>query len=69
MERVTGQLLKKILLSQPESCADYFELQIEKQRVKHYWRVYLEINSTQAGTLLPYVALIRALESLIDNKL
>ena len=69
MERVTGQLLKKILLSQPETCADYVERQIEKQRVRQYRRLYQEINSTQAGVLLPYVALIRALESLIDNKL
>jgi glutamate dehydrogenase len=68
MERVTGQLLKKILLSQLKTCADYFELQIEKQRVKQYRRVYQEINSTQPGVLLPYVALIRALESLIEDK-
>ena len=64
-----AQLLKKILLSQPETCADYVERQIEKQRVRQYRRLYQEINSTQAGVLLPYVALIRALESLIDNKL
>jgi glutamate dehydrogenase len=67
IERVTGQLLKKILLSQVETCADYFELQDEKQRIKQYRRVYLEIKSTQPRVLLPYVALIKALENSIED--
>jgi glutamate dehydrogenase len=68
MERVTGQLLKKILLSQLKTCADYFEGQFEKPRVKQYWRVYLEIKNAQPSVLLPYVALISALENLIEDK-
>ncbi len=67
LERVTGQLVKKILFSQLESCANYFELQIEKQRIKQYWRVYQEIKNAQPRVLLSYVALIRTLENLIEN--
>jgi glutamate dehydrogenase len=65
MERVTGQLLKKILLSQLETCADYVERQLEKPRVKQYWRLYQEIKNVPPSTLLPYVTLITALENLL----
>jgi glutamate dehydrogenase len=68
IERVTGQLLKKMLLSQLENCTDYVERQLEKQRVKHYWQLYQEIKNVQPSTLLPYVTLITALENLLEDK-
>lgn len=67
MERVTSQLVKKILLSQVRTCSDYLELPVEKQRIKQYRRIYLEIKNSLPINLLPYVALIRALENSIDG--
>jgi glutamate dehydrogenase len=67
MEWVTGQLLKKILLNQGESCSDYIAFHIEKQRAKQYWRVYQEIKTAQPRVLLPYVILISTLKNLIDD--
>jgi glutamate dehydrogenase len=66
MQRVTGQLLKKILASQIKTCANYFELQSEKQKIKRYWRLYLEIQNTQPINLLPYIALVRVMGNLIE---
>jgi glutamate dehydrogenase len=67
MQRITGRLLKKILLSQVKASAEYFGLPVEKQRVKQYRRVYLEIQNAPPINLLPYVALIRALENLVED--
>lgn len=63
MQHFTGQLLKKILLSQGKTCSEYFELPVEKQRIKRYWRIYQEIKNVLPVNLLPYVALIRALDN------
>lgn len=67
MQRTTGQILKQILSSQVETCTDYLELKVEKQRTKRYRRIYQEIQNTAPRELVPYVALIRALESLIEG--
>ena len=66
METCTAQLVKYMLLSQATSAADYVESQLEKQRVKHYQRIWQEINNTPPLNILPYVSLIRALGNLID---
>lgn len=66
MQRITGQLLKKILLSPIRTCTDYFGLRPEKQQIKQYRQVYLEVQNATPVNLLPYVALINALNSLID---
>ncbi len=69
MQSITGQLLKKILSSNVETCADYFGHQAEKQRIKQYRRLYLEIQNLVPSVLLPYVALIRALGNLLEENL
>jgi glutamate dehydrogenase len=65
MQRFSGRLLKKIQANQVETCADYFELQPDKQHIKQYRRLYLEIQNALPINLLPYVALIRKLGDLL----
>jgi glutamate dehydrogenase len=67
IEHFVGQLLKKILASQVKTCADYFELQPDKQPIKQYRRLYLEIQNALPINLLPYVALIRTLGNLVEG--
>jgi glutamate dehydrogenase len=67
LQHITGQLLKKILLHQIGTCSNYFELPIEKQQIKHYRQIYLEIQKTSPVNLLPYVALLRALKNSIEG--
>jgi glutamate dehydrogenase len=67
MQRAIGQLVKKILLSQVRTCSGYFELPVEKQRINHYRRIYLEIQIAPPINLLPYVTLIRELGNLITG--
>ena len=64
MQHFTGQLLKLILASQVKNCTDYFELQPEKQPIKQYRRLYLEVQNALPINVLPYVALIRVLGNL-----
>ena len=66
MQHISGQLVELIVSTEAKSCADYLELHIEKQAIKHYWRLYQEIKNTAPLSLLPYVALIRALAKLIN---
>lgn len=63
--RVTGQLVKKILLAEVKTCADYFALPAEQLRIKPYWQIYQDIQAAPPPVLLPYVALIRALGNLV----
>ncbi|NOT86042.1 MAG: NAD-glutamate dehydrogenase [Methylococcaceae bacterium] len=65
MECVTGQLVKKILLSEVKTCADYFELTGIKQRLKPYRQIYQDLQAPPPQGLLPYVAVISALRDLI----
>ena len=67
MRRTTGQILWQILSSQLETCTDYLELKVEKQRIRQYRRIYQETQNTSPRVLLPYVALIRVLENLIEG--
>jgi glutamate dehydrogenase len=57
----SGRLLRKILSSRAKTCADYFGLQSEKQPIKQYRRLFLEIHNTSPSELFPYVTLVRAL--------
>jgi glutamate dehydrogenase len=67
MQHLTGQLLKKILLSQVDTCTDYFGFQTEKNRIKQYKQIYQEIQNTLPINLLPYVILISALKNLVEE--
>ena len=67
VQQITGQLLKKILSSQVDTCTDYFRLQPEKNRIKQYRQVYQEIQNTPPINLLPYVVLVKTLKMLIEE--
>ncbi|MDO9269988.1 MAG: NAD-glutamate dehydrogenase [Methylobacter sp.] len=69
MKRVIGQVIKDILASKAETCADYFEQPDEKHKINRYRRIYQEINSTVPVNLFPYIALTKELEHLVDDRL
>ncbi|WP_262964549.1 NAD-glutamate dehydrogenase [Methylobacter psychrophilus] len=65
IKRITGLLLNNILLSNTLTCADYFDLPAEKQKINRYRRVYQEIKSVFPVNLMPYIALTKELERLL----
>ncbi len=65
IKRITGLLLNNILLSNTLTCADYFDLPAEKQKINRYRRVYQEIKSVFPVNLMPYIALTKELEKLL----
>jgi glutamate dehydrogenase len=65
IKRIIGRLLNKILLSKPSTCAGYFDLLPEKQKLNRYHRIYQEINTVLPANLMPYIALTKELEKLV----
>lgn len=68
IQRISGQLVKDILLSPVDNCVDYLERQVGKQVIKKYRRVYLEAQKTVPVNLLAYVTLIKTLGNLLEAK-
>ena len=69
MKRVIGLVIKAILNSKAETCADYFERPDKKHKINRYRRIYQEINSRLPVNLFPYIALIKELKYLVDSHL
>jgi glutamate dehydrogenase len=69
IKRITGQLLNNILSSKSSSCASYFDLLPEKQKINRYRRIYQEIMSVLPVNLMPYIALTKELEKLLKSDL
>ena len=67
MKRVTGRVVKVILASKLETCADYFERPDQQDKISRYRRVYQEVNSTLPVSLFPYIALAKELGHLVDG--
>ena len=67
MKRMTGLVIKAILSSKANNCADYFDLPGEKQKISRYRRIYQEINNVLPVNLFPYVALTKELEILVNS--
>ncbi|MGZ8176088.1 MULTISPECIES: hypothetical protein, partial [Methylobacter] len=67
MKRVIGRVIKGILASKAETCADYFEQPDEHYKINRYRRIYQEINSAVPVNLFPYIALTKELEYLVDG--
>ncbi|MDD5266953.1 MAG: NAD-glutamate dehydrogenase [Methylococcales bacterium] len=65
IKRVIGLLLNTMLLSKSSSCADYFDLPSEKQKINRYRRIYQEIKTVSPVNLIPYIALTKELEKLV----
>jgi glutamate dehydrogenase len=69
IKRITGQLIKNILSSKSSTCAGYFGLLPEQQKIDRYRRIYQEINSILPVNLMPYIALTKELEKLVESNL
>ncbi len=69
IQRISGQLLKLILASPVDNCADYLQHHVQKRQLKHYQQLYLEIQALASPVLLPYVALIKPLKNLLEQNL
>lgn len=65
MKRVIGLMIKSILASKTETCADYFEQPDQQPKINRFRRVYQEISSAVPGSLFPYIALAKELESMV----
>ncbi|MGZ8191534.1 MAG: NAD-glutamate dehydrogenase domain-containing protein, partial [Methylococcaceae bacterium] len=65
IKRIIGLLINAILLSKSSTCAGYFDLLPEKQKINRYRRVYQEINTVLPVNLMPYIALTKELEKLV----
>jgi glutamate dehydrogenase len=66
MKTVVGSLIKQILQTDCDACADYFSDAARKQKLTHYQRVYRESSNAQPVRLLPVLALSKELEKLLD---
>ncbi len=67
MKRVVGRVIKAILASKFETCADYFDQPDQQDKISRYRCVYQEINSGLPVNLFPYIALAKELERLVDG--
>ena len=67
IKRIIGMLINNILSSQSSTCAEYFDMLSEKQKINRYQRIYQEINSVSPVNLMPYIALAKELEKLITQ--
>ena len=65
IKRIIAQLINKLLSCASPSCADYFGLPSEQQKINRYRRLYQEIKSVLPANLMPYLVLTKALEQLI----
>ena len=66
MKRIIGLLIKTFCQAN-QTCADYFDLPGEKQKINRYRRIYQEINNVLPVNLLPYIALTKELENLVNS--
>jgi glutamate dehydrogenase len=65
MKHIIGLLINNILSSKSSTCADYFDLQSEKQKINQYRRIYQEVMTGLTANLMPYIVLTKALEKLV----
>jgi glutamate dehydrogenase len=65
IKRIIGCVIKNMLLNNVPSCAGYFELPSQIQKISRYRRLYQEIKSILPVNLMPYLVLTKALEQLL----
>lgn len=66
LKRFIGILIKHILLSNALSTADYFESPTQKHKINRYLPIAQEIKSILPVNLIPYIALSKELERLVE---
>ncbi len=69
IKQVIGRVIKAILASKTETCADYFDQADQQPNINRYQRAYQEINNTVPVSLFPYIALTKELEHLVEGDL
>jgi len=67
MKRVIGRVIKGILASKAETCAEYFDQPDQQNKISRYRSDYQEVNSVLPVSLFPYIALAKELERLVDG--
>lgn len=67
MKRVTGGVIKLVLISKAKTCADYFDQPDQKYKINRYRRTYQDINNALPVNLFPYIALTKELEHLVGS--
>ena len=65
IKRIIGLLISTILSSESSTCAGYFDLPSEQQKINRYRRIYQEINTILPVNIMPYIALAKELEKLV----
>ena len=64
---IVGQLIAELVRSGKKNCAEYLAEPGNKHHFDRYQRVYQEINSSLPIRLLPYIALGKELEKLVED--
>ncbi len=60
-----GLLINNIFLNKSSTCAEYFNLPSEKQKIDRYRRIYQDINTVMPATLPPFIVLVKELGKLL----
>ncbi|MGZ8185164.1 MAG: NAD-glutamate dehydrogenase domain-containing protein [Methylobacter sp.] len=67
IKRLIEIMIKNILSSKVDTCAEYFELPAEKPKITRYRHIYEEISNALPVNLAPYIALTKELEKLASS--
>ncbi|MEQ1559079.1 MAG: NAD-glutamate dehydrogenase domain-containing protein [Methyloglobulus sp.] len=68
MHRAIALLISDIVRSNSLTCTDYFNTHIEKQnRLERYRQLYQEVMAILPINILPYIALIKTLQRLLES--
>ena len=67
LQKMCGKLIKAMLQQDAASCADYFNNPARKPYYDRYQRVFQEVNNAEPSGLMPYIALSRELENLLNK--
>jgi glutamate dehydrogenase len=66
IKRLIGILITNILLSNSLNTADYFKSPLQKQKINRYLHIAKEIKTILPVNLIPYIALSKELERLVE---
>ncbi|MEQ1547000.1 hypothetical protein, partial [Methyloglobulus sp.] len=68
MQQAIVLLISNIVRSNSLSCADYFDTHTETQnRIERYRQLYQEVMAILPVNILPYIALIKTLQRLLES--
>jgi glutamate dehydrogenase len=67
IQMIAGHLVKDILATKSVSCADHFDASGDKGAINNYRQMYQEVMAVSSVSLLPYVALAKAMQRLVES--